>query len=129
MFVPPLSPDGSRTRPLCDRHAKRGVIVHNGDTDLDFRDLRSKSRAVRCSPRSLMQCIFVSTRLRWWYPLQFRQIARSRYFEARIASFLAAAHAVTVFHVFAFFWGGMTGFAPRSAMTSWRCGCHRHHLR
>jgi hypothetical protein len=65
--------------------------------------------------RSMIPRGFVSTRLRRWYPLQFRQIARPRYFEARKASFLATAPAVTVFHGLAFLRGGMTAFAPRSA--------------
>jgi hypothetical protein len=58
---------------------------------------------------------FVSTRLRRWYPLQFRQIARPRYFEARNASFLAIAPAVTVFHGFAFLRGEMTARPPGSS--------------
>ena len=65
----------------------------------------------RC-PSSFTQCIFVSTRLRLWYPLQFRQMARPRYFEARRASFLATAPAVTVFRGLAFFAGWDNGIRP-----------------
>lgn len=81
---------------------------------------RSKSRAMRRCPSNFIQCILVSTRLRRWYPLQFRQIARPRYFDARRASFLATAPGVTVFHGFAFLRGGITALAPRSAIASWR---------
>ncbi len=72
----------------------------------------------RC-PSSFTQCIFVSTRLRRWYPLHHRQRARPRYFDARSASFRVVAPAVTVFHGLAFLRGGMTAWAPRSAIASW----------
>jgi len=68
----------------------------------------------RC-PSSFMQCIFVSTRLRRWCPLQFRQIARPRYFDARSASLRAIAPAVDGFQRLAFLRSGMTACAPRSA--------------
>jgi len=70
-------------------------------------------------PRSFTQCIFVSTRLRRWYPLHPSQSARPRYFVARKASFRAMATAVTVFHGFGFLRGGIKAWAPRSAMASW----------
>jgi hypothetical protein len=53
------------------------------------------------------------------YPLRRRQIARPRYFDVRSASFRATAPAVTVFHGLAFLRGGMTAWAPRSAIASW----------
>ncbi len=79
---------------------------------------RSKSRAMSRWPSNFTQCIFVSTRLRRWYPLHRRQSARPRYWEARRASFRATAPAVIVFQGFAFLRGGITAWAPRSAMAS-----------
>ncbi len=89
---------------------------------------RWKLRAMRRWPSSFMQCIrcpavicpqntrgFVSTRLRRWYRLQFRQSARPRYFDARTASFLAMSPAPPGFHGWAFLRGGMTAVTPRSA--------------
>jgi hypothetical protein len=66
-----------------------------------------------------MQCIFVSTRLRRWYPFQFRYIDRPRYFDARNASFLAMAPAVVGFDGWAFLRGALTAAAPRSAIALW----------
>ena len=80
---------------------------------------RSKYLAMSHWPSSLTQCIFVSTQLRRWYPLQFRQMARPRYFDARSASLSAFAPAIGGFHGLAFLLGGMTACAPRSAMVSW----------
>lgn len=51
--------------------------------------------------------------------LHRRQSARPRYFAARRASFRATASAVIVFQGFAFLRGGMTAWAPRSAIASW----------
>ena len=118
---------------LCDRDAKGCVAVHDGDADLDFRDLSvkvprhealpQKFHTVHPLPGRVMHRMIprglVSTRLRRWYPLQSRQIARPRYFEARRALFLATALAVTVFHGLAFLRGGMTASEPRSAIASW----------
>lgn len=53
------------------------------------------------------------------YPLHRRQSARLSYFDARTASFRATAPAVMFFQGFAFLRGGMTAWAPRSAMASW----------
>jgi hypothetical protein len=44
---------------------------------------RSKARDISRWPSSFIQCIFVSARLRRWYPLHFRQMARPRYLDAR----------------------------------------------
>src|SRR6056297_1718539 len=74
---------------------------------------------MRLCPNSFTQCIFVSARLRRWYPLHFRQMARPRYFDARSASLRAMAPALDGFHGFAFLRGGMTAWAPRSATASW----------
>lgn len=97
---------------LCDRYAERGVAVQHGGADLAFGDLLSKPRAMRLCPSSFTQCIFVSARLRRWYPLQFRQMARPRYFDARRASFRAMAPAVEGFHGLAFLRGGLMACAP-----------------
>ena len=75
----PLSPDGLAYC-LCDRHAESGVVVRDGDADLDFRDLTFE---VPCHEalaqqfhavhpltdrvmRSMIPRGFVSTRLRRW---------------------------------------------------------------
>jgi hypothetical protein len=71
-------------------------------------------------PKSFMQCIFISARLRRWYPLQFRQIARPRYFDARRASLRAMAPVMAGFQGLAFLRGEMTAWAPRSAMALWQ---------
>ena len=63
---------------------------------------RSKSLAIRDWPRSLMQFILVSTRLRRWYPLHCRQMARPMYREALTASFRAMAPALVGFQGLAF---------------------------
>ena len=100
---------------LCDRYAECGVAVQDGDPDLELRDLTVEvpcheplAHQFRFADLRFTQCIFVSTRLRRWYPLHRRQSARPRYFEARRASLRATAPAVTVFHGFAFLRGGMT---------------------
>lgn len=80
---------------------------------------RSKAGAMRRCLSSFIQRIFVSIRLRRWYPLRFSQSARPRCFAARRASFLAKASAVTVLHGFAFLRGGMAAWAPRSVIVSW----------
>ena len=67
-----------------------------------------------------IKCILISTRLRRWYPLHRRQIARPRYFEACRASLRATAPLVLVFQGLAFLRGGTTACAPRSAMASWQ---------
>ena len=59
---------------------------------------RSKSRAIRDWPSSLMQFILDSTRLLRWYPLHHRQRAGPRHFEARRASLRATAPALAVRH-------------------------------
>lgn len=65
--------------------------------------------------RSMIPRGFVSTRLRRWYPLHFRQSDRPRYFVARRTSLRAMAPEVSGFQGFAFLRGGITAFAPRSA--------------
>ena len=80
---------------------------------------RSKSRAMRDWPSSLMQFILLSTRLRRWYPDHCRQMERPRYFEARRASFRANAPGLVGFHGLAFLRGGMTTAAFRAAIASW----------
>ena len=69
---------------------------------------RSKSRAISRWPSSFTKCIFISTRLVRWYPLQFRQSARPRCLDARNASFLAMAPAVVGFHGWVCLRGGLT---------------------
>ncbi len=49
---------------------------------------------------------FVSARLRRWYPLHFRQMARPGYLDARKASLRAMAPAVDGFHGLAVLRGG-----------------------
>ena len=56
-------------------------------------------------PISFTQRIFVSTRLRRWYPPHRRQMARPRSFDACSASYRATAPAGTVFHG----WGVLAG--------------------
>ncbi len=58
---------------------------------------RSKSRDISRWPSCFTQFIFVSTLLRRWYPLQFRQSARPKCFDARRISFRARAPAVSGF--------------------------------
>jgi hypothetical protein len=68
-----------------------------------------------------------------WYPLQFRQIARPRYFEARNASFLATAPSVNVFHGFACQSQSKKGplsrgkKGPFRVMFVWRFGARARH--
>jgi hypothetical protein len=75
-----------------------GVAVQDSDAHLNLSDLRPKSRAMMRWLNSFMQCIFVSTRLLRWYPLQFGQSARPRHFDARSASFVTMAPVVVGFH-------------------------------
>lgn len=105
---------------LCDRDAECGEAVRHGDTDLKLGDLSVEvPRHEALCPSSFTRRIFVSTRLQRWYPLQRRHWARPRYFDARSASSRARAPAATVFHGLAFWRGGMTARALRSAMASW----------
>lgn len=80
---------------------------------------RSKSLATSDWPSSFMQCIFVSTRLRRWYPLQRRHKVRPRYCCALTASFRAIAPAFVGFQGLAFLRGGITALAPLAAIASW----------
>ena len=66
-----------------------------------------------------MQCILLSTRLRRWYPVHRRQMARPRYRDALTTSFRAMAPALLGFHGLAFLRGGMTAWALRAAIASW----------
>lgn len=63
----------------------------------------------------------LSTRRRRWYPLQCRQMARPRYFEAHSASLRATAPGLVGFHGLAFLRGGMTAAVFRAAIASWHC--------
>ena len=102
-----------------DGYAEGGVSVQDGDADLEFGDLTVEVTRNRALPQNLTRCILVSSRLRRWNPLHRRQSARPRYFAVRRASFRARAPAVLVFQGFAFLRGGMTAWAPRSAIASW----------
>lgn len=121
-----------------DGYAKCGVAVHDGDADLDLCDLSVEATRNEALPqkfntvhpltgrvmRSMIPRGLVSTRLRRWHPLQFRQIARPRYFAVRKASFLAPAPAVTVFQGLAFLRGGSEPCAPL-VCAQWRAPGHR----
>ena len=76
----------------------------------------SKSLAISDWPSSFTHCIFVSTRLRRWYPLHRRHSARPKYFDTHRAAFRATALAVTAFHGLVYLRDGMTAWAPRTAM-------------
>lgn len=98
-----------------DGYAECGVAVQDGDADVEFGDLTVEvscheplAQQFRFADLRFTQCIFVSTRLRRWYPLHRRQSARPRHFDVRRASLRATAPAVTFFHGFAFWRGGMT---------------------
>ena len=77
---------------------------------------RSKSRDINRWPSCFTQFIFVSTLLRRWYPLQLRQSARPKCFDARRISFRARAPAVSGFQGLACRLGGMIAAASRSSM-------------
>ena len=66
----------------------------------------SKSLAMSDWPSNFIQCIFVSTRLRRWYPLQRRHTVRPRYCCALTASLRAIAPALVGFQGLAFLRGG-----------------------
>ena len=68
---------------------------------------RSNSRDISRWPSSFTQFIFVSTLLRRWYPLQFRQSARPKCFDVRRISLRARAPAVSGFQGRAFRRGGV----------------------
>jgi hypothetical protein len=95
---------------LCDRYAKSGVAVEDGDADLDFRDLPFEvPRHERLTRKfQTMHFRFVSTRLRRWYPLQRRHSVRPRYRCALTASLRAIAPALVGFQGLAFLRGGIT---------------------
>ena len=115
------------------------VAVYSDEREALAQDFNTMHPLADRVMRSMIPRGLVSTRFRRWYPLQFRQIALPRYFEARRASVLATAPAVTVFHGCAFCGGevrpgidpvdqfsperaetrGMTACAPRPAMASW----------
>lgn len=79
---------------LCYSDANGDMAIHDGGMGLDFGNLTVEvphHEALRQPfPRGL-----VATRILLWYPLQRRQIARPRYFVARMAAFLATASAMT----------------------------------
>lgn len=72
----------------------------------------------RCQS-GLAQCILVSARLGRRWPLHRRQSVWPRYFDARSASLRATVPAVAAFQGLALLWGGITAWAPHSAMASW----------
>jgi len=57
------------------------------DADLEFGNLAVEVHSNELLTEQFMQFIFVSTRLRRWYPLHLRQMVRPRCLTARKASF------------------------------------------
>lgn len=80
---------------------------------------RSKFLDIKDWPRSLMQFILLSTWLRRWYLLHFRQMARPRYRDALTSSLRATDPALERFHGLAFLRSEMTACARRAAIASW----------
>ena len=77
---------------------------------------RSKSMVMRPEPKSLRQCVLVSTKDRRWYPTHLFQRALPRCFDALIASLRSLAAGLSGFHRAAFLRSGMMALAPLSAM-------------
>src|SRR6056297_2874822 len=100
-----------------DSYTGPGVAVQNGGADPKFGVAGAEGACHEALPRQLhpmhpltgrefsagnVPAVFLSARLRRWYPLHFLQMARPRYFEARSASFRTMAPAGDGVHGVAF---------------------------